>query len=143
MNNNTLENLQLAYDRLIVVAEYYPEIKKDFNMETFGCYEYLDKQSLHKCSTRGCLLGNMALVLPILDSLFNMVGDFSYLHFGTHYFPDLYSGGNQENRLWYYLFGWDWEHTYPSFDDAMTRLKHFIDKEGKIDWHKDYTTLLP
>lgn len=138
----TIKNLTLAKNRLQAVVDsgFYPEIERDFDMGEYGCYHHLRKPQLHLCKTNGCLLGNLALVLPIQDELFSMFG-FTYGRFGRHYFPDLYRFSEKES--WEYLFGIHWAKTFPKFDHAIRRINHFINENGQIDFNHNYSILLP
>ena len=139
----TIKNLTLAKTRLQAVVDsgFYPEIEKDFDMNDYGCYHNIHRNQLHKCKTNGCLLGNFALVLPILDNFFANNG-FSYDIFGAHYFPDLYSG-RQSIKRWTYLFSMAWSDKFPKFDHAIRRINHFINENGNVNFNHNYSILLP
>jgi hypothetical protein len=141
----TIKNLTLAKNRLQAVVDsgFYPEIERDFKMATYGCYELLHIDELHKCRSVGCLIGNIALVLPILKSHFNEYDLFHYDLFGSHYFPDLYAEYGGDSAKWQYLFGINWEIIFPTFDHAIRRINHFINENGNVNFYHNYSILLP
>ena len=82
----TIKNLTLAKNRLQAVVDsgFYPEIERDFTMRTFGCYMDLHINRINQCKTFGCILGNFALVLPILKCHFDFQKEFDYFLFGEY-----------------------------------------------------------
>lgn len=142
----TLDNLKIVLEELPKLAEQLPEIESEFNMSIYGCYSSNTKidTSANICKTRGCLLGNMARVLPITDECYSddysdEENIFDYKKFGLLHFPDIYNDKklslDKRHYKWEFLFSDDWSDYQPSFEQAIERLKYFIDCEGKIgDW---------
>ena len=139
----TLENLQIAYDGLIELIKKNTEIERDFDMKTFGVFtrKTLKEVKNHECDTCGCLLGNIARVLPIEETDFDPTSlIFSYRNFGYRLFSSLYKyEGWFRKSLWHFLFDVNWRYNFPTFEAAMDRLKYFIDSKGDIgeygiDW---------
>lgn len=140
----TIKNLTLAKNRLQAVVDsgFYPEIERDFTMQSYGCYENLSIDDFNKCKTYGCLLGNLALVMPILKDFFPYY-TFHYDCFGRHYFPDLYKNHQKATLNWTYLFSMGWGNTFPTFDHAIRRINHFINENGQVNFNHNYSILLP
>lgn len=132
----TLDNLQIVLNELPTLAEKMPEIKEEFDMSTFGCFEHSTFTNKNYCSTYGCLLGNIARVLPIFDEHYDSLQSFDYSEFGFHYFPYLYTNRNKHlsNDKWYFLFDSAWSIYQPTFDQAIERIKYFIYCEGSFTW---------
>lgn len=132
----TLKNLRIAIDKLQELANITnPEIRTDFNMLKYGCYQGLSREYLHNCKTVGCALGNIAgKVFPIVDSDFDSYGKFNYTYFSIRIFPEL------NGDTWSFLFSSSWYGYQPSFDDFIKRAEHFLKMKGKIgDWEYSYS----
>jgi len=148
----TLKNLQKVYDELPALAEKIPAIRTDFDICHFGVYWAQTKQFVltNDCGTTGCLLGNAARLFDLQNNAYyHHVGarlEFSYMHFGSTIFPALYRAYKdgtpnmwQPNDMWDYLFSEHWAHTQPTFDQAIARLKYFLEVKGDVgeegvDW---------
>lgn len=137
----TLENLEKGNKLLIEYFNEFPERKKEFNMHLLGCRDGVEKG--HQCKTSGCYLGNLAMVLPVVDDCFNRFNKFSYTLFLKHYFPYI----DAEDNVWDFLFHETWSKYQPSAKKAIERGEYFIKKmklDGKLgDWtyQKDSFTL--
>lgn len=131
----TLDNLKIVLDKLPKLAEQHPEIKREFDMLEYGCYAYTNKMK-KVCKTYGCLLGNMARVLPVTEECYDEFDKFSYYEFGLLHFPYINGfpnntyGNKSEN--WKFLFSGGWADFQPTFGQAIERVKYFIDCEGEI-----------
>lgn len=129
----TLKNLQKVYDELPKLAEKYPGIKEKFNMCIFGVFydQHESTKKIHVCGTAGCLLGNSALVLRKSKNDY-INSRFSYSKFSKRVFPLLDSDSDSCFSLWHFLFSMSWKYYQPSFEEALQRVKYFLDCEGGI-----------
>lgn len=132
----TMENLRMVLEELPKLAEKIPSIRDDFDMDRYGCYEELEPENINECQARGCLLGNIARLFPMLDKYFNEFGEFDYDNFCIQEFPMLDSSVKGLNKNWCFLFDMSWSLYQPTFDQAMNRVKYFIECDGELgEWY--------
>lgn len=125
----TMANLKMVAVELPKLAEKMPSIKEEFDIRTFGCYEYTD-ESNPICNTYGCLAGNITRLFdPRNPKYYDEFGQFDTLRFIDVEFPYLKRGN------WLFLFSIDWYTCQPTFQQAMKRIEYFIAKNGELgEW---------
>ena len=130
----TLMNLKKIYNKLPELAKKERYIIDDFNMQHYGCYNYLYPFQFHMCNTLGCALGNSARLFDLNNNLYYLNEAFNYPKFGKIILPSLYYKGNV-NTTWEFLFSSEWVNYQSTFNEFITRLKYVIDYDLEIpEW---------
>ena len=125
-----MNNLQKMYNWLIENQE------PNFNINYYR--EYNNDRN-HECNSTGCLIGWGVGAFPIEEI---PIGKQSKMILFSEFSESVLRMGSLTSRLWKFIFDSEWHYTeYNSFDDAMSRYKHVLDRKP-IEEHNQYKTFL-
>ena len=118
----TIKNLEKIHKELPLLADKIPSIRKEFDMDSYGCYSG-NIMGNTSCKTHGCGLGNSARLFDLSNELYyNSRGKFDYMLFSQSILPSL------KGWLWQYLFSSEWGESYSEYKT----FDHFIERVGNM-----------